>query len=79
MATPGGWIQKQRYHRIMQRKLSTPTIELCSGLPNKFQIFLNYMHGLPFDAEPDYKYMRSLFQNLFVARGYYNDSSFDWR
>src|ERR1700678_728544 len=74
-----GGSKKQRYCCIIQGKLNTPTIELCSGLPHEFQIFLDYTHGLSFDAEPDYEYMRSLFQNLFVARGYHNDSSFDWR
>ena len=74
-----GGSKKQRYRRIMQGKLNTPTIELCSGLPREFQIFLDYTRGLSFDAEPDYEYMRSLFQNLFVARGYHNDSSFNWR
>jgi casein kinase I family protein HRR25 len=74
-----GGSKKQRYHRIMHQKLGTPTIELCSGLPDEFQIFLDYTRGLPFDTEPDYEYMHSLFQNLFVARGYHNDSSFNWR
>ena len=74
-----GGSTKQWYHHIRQWKLNTPTIELCSGLCCEFQIFLDYMHGLSFDAEPNYEYMCSLFQNLFVARGYHNDSSFDWR
>jgi casein kinase I family protein HRR25 len=71
--------KKQRYRHIMQRKLNIPTIELCSGIPVEFQIFLDYTRGLSFDAKPDYKYMRSLFQNLSVSRGYHNNSSFDWR
>lgn len=74
-----GGSRKQRYRRIMQWKINTPTTELCSGLPDEFQIFLNYTRGLSFDAEPDYDYMRLLFQNLFDVRGYHNDSSFDWR
>jgi casein kinase I family protein HRR25 len=74
-----GRLKKQQHRYIMQRKLNIPTIELCSGLPNEFQTFLDYARGLSFDAKPDYEYMRSLFQNLFVARGYYNDGNFDWR
>jgi casein kinase I family protein HRR25 len=74
-----GGSKKQRYRRIMQQKINTPTIELCSGLPNEFEIFLDYTRGLSFDAKPNYEYIRSLFQNLFVARGYHHDSSFDWR
>lgn len=74
-----GGLKKQRYRRIMQQKLNIPTIELFSGLPVEFQIFLDYTRGLSFDAKPDYKYMHSLFQNLLVASGYHNDNSFDWR
>ena len=74
-----GGLKKQRYHRVMQRKINIPTVELCSGLPNKYQIFLNYTCGLSFKAKPDYEYMRLLFWNLFIARGYQNDSNFDWR
>jgi hypothetical protein len=62
----------------MERKRNIPTIELCSGLPVEFRIFLDYTRGLSFDAKPDYEYMRSLFQNLFVARGYHDDGNFDW-
>jgi serine/threonine protein kinase len=37
----GGSI-KQRHRRIMERKHNIPTIELCSGLPVEFRIFLDY-------------------------------------
>ena len=71
--------KQHRMTRIMQHKLSIPNIELCSGLPTEFQTFLDYTRGLSFDAKPNYEYMCSLFQDLFVARGYHNDCNFDWR
>jgi hypothetical protein len=65
----------------MQKKQNTTTAELCAGLPNEFAIFLDYTRHLSFDAEPDYKYIQSLFQDLFNASGlcgYYDDGIFDW-
>jgi casein kinase I family protein HRR25 len=62
----------------MQQKLRTPVDDLCSGLPHEFQVFLHYAQQLPFDVEPDYHYICSLFQNLFVTCGYLDDGVFDW-
>ncbi|KAF8226875.1 kinase-like protein [Tricholoma matsutake] len=73
-----GSSRKQRFQRIMQRKQNTTTAELCAGLPDEFRIFLDYTCHLSFDAEPDYQYIRSLFQDLFNAHGYYDDGIFDW-
>jgi casein kinase I family protein HRR25 len=73
-----GSSRKQRFRRIMQRKQNTTTAELCTGLPDEFCIFLDYTRHLPFDAEPDYKRIRSLFQDLFHASGYHDDDIFDW-
>ena len=73
-----GSSRKQRFQQIMQRKQNTTTAELCTGLPDKFHIFLDYTCHLSFDAEPEYKYIWSLFQDLFHASGYYDGDIFDW-
>ncbi|KAG1868595.1 kinase-like domain-containing protein, partial [Suillus subluteus] len=41
--------KKQKYDRIMEKKMTTPTNILCRGYPNKFGIFLNYTCALRFD------------------------------
>lgn len=73
-----GSSQKQRFRRIMQRKQNTTMAELCAGLPDEFRIFLDYARHLSFDAEPNYEYIRSLFQDLFNTSGYHDDGIFDW-
>ena len=70
--------KKQKYDCIREKKLTTPSDLLCSGLPNEFGILLNYCRSLNFDDKPDYPYLRRLFRDLFVRKGYQYDYEFDW-
>lgn len=70
--------KKQKYDRIMEKKMTTPTEILCRGFPNEFAIYLNYTRSLRFDDKPDYTYLRKLFRDLFVREGYQYDYVFDW-
>jgi casein kinase I family protein HRR25 len=70
--------KKQKYDRIMEKKMTTPTDLLCRGFPNEFGIFLNYCRALRFDDKPDYSYLRKLFRDLFVREGFQYDYVFDW-
>ena len=70
--------KKQKYDRIMEKKMTTPTDLLCRGFPNEFGISLNYTRALRFDDKPDYSYLRKLFRDLFVREGYQYDYVFDW-
>jgi casein kinase I family protein HRR25 len=70
--------KKQKYDRIMEKKMSTSTNSLCTGLPNEFATFLNYTRALHFDQEPNYSYLRMLFRHLFVSKGFWYDYDFDW-
>ncbi|CAG8841322.1 10933_t:CDS:2, partial [Racocetra persica] len=57
--------KKQKYDRIMEKKMTTPTELLCRTFPNEFAIYLNYTRSLRFDDKPDYSYLRKLFRDLF--------------
>ena len=70
--------KKQKYDRIMEKKMTTPTEFLCRGFPNEFAIYLNYCRSLRFDDKPDYSYLRKLFRDLFVREGLQYDYVFDW-
>ncbi|KAJ3055106.1 serine/threonine protein kinase [Rhizophlyctis rosea] len=70
--------KKQKYDRIMEKKMTTPTKVLCRGFPNEFSVYLNYTRSLPFDDKPDYSYLRKLFRDLFIREGYHYDYVFDW-
>ncbi|KAK3305054.1 kinase-like domain-containing protein [Chaetomium strumarium] len=70
--------KKQKYDRILEKKMTTPTDVLCRGFPNEFAIYLNYTRSLRFDDKPDYSYLRKIFRNLFVREGFQYDYVFDW-
>lgn len=70
--------KKQKYDRIMEKKMTTPTEMLCRGFPNEFAIYLNYTRSLRFDDKPDYSYLRKIFRDLFVREGFQYDYVFDW-
>src|ERR1700753_2032217 len=70
--------KKQKYDRIMEKKMPTPTEVLCRGFPNEFAIYLNYTRSLRFDDKPDYSYLRKIFRDLFVREGFQYDYVFDW-
>lgn len=70
--------KKQKYDRIMEKKMTTPTETLCRGFPAEFAVYLNYTRSLRFDDKPDYSYLRKIFRDLFVREGYQYDYVFDW-
>lgn len=70
--------KKQKYERIMEKKMMTPTEILCRGFPTEMAIYLNCCRSLRFDDRPDYSYLRKLFRDLFVREGYQYDYVYDW-
>ena len=58
--------KKQKYDRIREKKMTTPTDLLCRGFPNEFGIFLNYNRALRFDDKPDCSNLCKLFRDIFV-------------
>merc|ERR1712216_185583 len=70
--------KKQKYEKIMEKKISTPIDVLCRGYPQEFSTFLNYTRGLRFEDKPDYSYLRKLFSAIVAREGIVFDYMFDW-
>lgn len=70
--------KKQKYEKISEKKMATPTEVLCKGFPTEFVVYFQYVRSLRFDDKPDYSYLRKLFRDLFVREGYVWDYVFDW-
>ncbi|KAF4715200.1 Casein kinase I isoform delta, partial [Perkinsus olseni] len=68
----------EKYHKIMEKKMSTPVEVLTKGYPSEFATYLNYCRALRFEDRPDYAYLRRLFKDLFMREGFQNDGMFDW-
>merc|ERR1712063_50319 len=70
--------KEEKYHKIMESKMSTSVETLTKGFPAVFSAYLNYCHALRFEDRPDYAYLRRLFKALVMREGLVNDGVFDW-
>ena len=70
--------KNEKYDAIKERKMATTVETLCSGFPDEFAMFLKHCRKLGFDEKPDYAFLRKLFQDLYIKKGYANDNIFDW-
>jgi len=57
--------KEDKYHKIMEKKMSTPVEVLCKGYPPEFEKYLNYCRALRFEDRPDYGYLRRIFKDFF--------------
>ncbi|EPQ54197.1 kinase-like protein [Gloeophyllum trabeum ATCC 11539] len=69
---------KQKYEKIGEKKQSTPIEELCEGFPEQFAIYMNYVRKLGFEEQPDYDFLRGLFQKVLKTLGEQDDGVYDW-
>jgi len=70
--------KKEKYEKIMEKKMSTPVEVLCRNFPCEFVTYLNYCRSLRFEDRPDYAYLRRLLKDLFFREDYQFDFVFDW-
>ncbi len=70
--------KKEKYEKIMEKKMSTSLETLCKGFPAEFVNYLNYCRSLRFEDKPDYPYLRRSLKDLFFREGYQYDGIFDW-
>ncbi|EDQ90308.1 uncharacterized protein MONBRDRAFT_16552 [Monosiga brevicollis MX1] len=55
--------KKQKYEKIMEKKIATPIKELCDGFPSEFESYLSYCRALHFEEQPEYDRLRDLFRS----------------
>lgn len=70
--------KRQKYDRIMEKKMTISNDVLTKGLPAEFLEYMRYIKNLRFDDKPDYPYLRKLFRDLFKRENYRYDYVFDW-
>ncbi|CAL6075084.1 Kinase [Hexamita inflata] len=70
--------KKQKYEKILEKKLSVSVEQLCRGLPQEFTNYLQYTKSLRFDDPPDYGYLKKLFSQVMNRENYTPDCYFDW-
>ncbi|XP_074578979.1 uncharacterized protein LOC141835424 [Curcuma longa] len=70
--------KKQKYDKIIEKKLLTTVEALCKSFPLEFTSYFHYCRSLRFEDKPNYSYLRGMFHDLFIREGYQFDYVFDW-
>ena len=61
--------KKESYLKIGQFKRNIKPEKLCENLPGEMIDFVNYVKKLQFEEEPDYNYLKNLFEIMLKKRG----------
>jgi len=69
---------KEKYEKIMEKKISTPVETLCKGFPEEFQVFILYTRDLKFDDRPDYGFLKKVLKTIIETYKLDIDNIFDW-
>ena len=69
---------KEKYEKIMEKKIASPIELLCKGFPEEFSNFINYTRDLKFDDRPDYNYLKRLLKSISDKEKFEFDFNFDW-
>lgn len=70
--------KKDKYEKIMEKKLSTSIESLCKGVPTEFVTYLTYCRNMKFDEKPDYLFLKNLFKDLTTRSRFEYDHVYDW-
>lgn len=70
--------KKERYEKIMEKKLVTPIEVLCRGLPEEMMEFFTYSRSIEFEEKPDYKKLKELLLRVMQREGVKPDSEIEW-
>lgn len=70
--------RKERYEKILEKKITTTIETLCEGIPAEFGTFLAEVKKLDFQEQPNYSFYRQIFRDLFLKCGFIYDYQYDW-
>lgn len=70
--------REDRYAKIMEKKRDTTPEQLCKGFPKEFEDYVTYTRGMEYEQDPDYDYLKGLFQSAIKGVHGYLDKCFDW-
>ena len=57
-------LNKKDYLEVLDSKKSSKIEFLCKNLPKEINLYMKYVNSLRFEQDPDYDYLKSLFQKL---------------
>ena len=69
---------KDKYEKIMEKKIATSIEVLCQGFPVEIQNFIQYTRDLRFDDKPDYEKLKMIIRTMTEREKIRFDLNFDW-
>ncbi|KAI7899120.1 uncharacterized protein BX663DRAFT_522359, partial [Cokeromyces recurvatus] len=63
---------------IGEKKQTTQVKDLCDGFPDEFGLYLQYTRHLKFEEDPNYEYLKCLFDKVLESLGEKDDGIYDW-
>lgn len=70
--------KKDKYQRIMEKKMNITVDSMCRGVPEEFAVLINYARALRFEEKPDYTYLKRIFKDLMTKENLQCDYLYDW-
>ena len=70
--------KEDRYRKIMEIKKETSPAKLCKNFPSGFEKYVSYTRKLEYEENPDYNYLKKLFNNILIEDGNSLDYFYDW-
>ena len=71
--------KKERYRKILEKKVEISAEVLCEGFPREFANYINYTRKLEYEEDPDYnKFLKSLFISILKRENNELDCFYDW-
>ena len=70
--------KEDRYHKIMEIKMETSPYQLCKGFPKEFEEYVEYTRNLEYEQDPDYEYLKNLFNNILKEEKNNSENIYDW-
>ena len=68
----------QKYAKIYYMKKNLNYQEFCKNMPKEIITYMMYCRDLQFEKEPNYEYLRNLFENVLEKNCFQNDLKFSW-
>jgi len=70
--------KQHKYAKIYKMKKDLDYKEFCKNMPKQIIEYMNYCKNLPFEKDPDYEYLRNLFELALKNNGLEYDLKFSW-
>lgn len=70
--------KEDKYAKILEKKKAITDEELCKNLPKQIELFVSYVKNLEYEENPDYDYMRGMFEDCIKRMNEQFDNIYDW-